>query len=160
MPINFTHTRLVLTFLLLSFLISCGGSKRAVSASTEAKQITDYAQSFINTPYRYGGTTGQGMDCSGLIYQSFLQYGKEIPRTTKQLSDYGQKIKLKNTQIGDLLFFKTSKKWGGINHVGLVTNISGNYIEFIHSTTSRGVIVSDLNQTYWAKSFKFARRVL
>jgi cell wall-associated NlpC family hydrolase len=100
------------------------------------------------------------MDCSGLIYQSFLKYGKEIPRTTKQLSGYGQKIKLKNTQIGDLLFFKTSKKWGGINHVGLVTNIDGKYIEFIHSTTSRGVIVSKINEKYWAQAYKFARRIL
>jgi len=160
MPFNLAHTRLILVFSLLSFLVSCGGSKRAVSTSVDAQQITDYAMNFVNTPYQYGGTTRQGMDCSGLIYQAFLRHGKEIPRTTKDLSKYGQKVKLKRARVGDLLFFKTSKKWGGINHVGLVTNINGDYIEFIHSTTSRGVIVSGLNQAYWTKSFKFARRIL
>ena len=145
---------------MILFFVSCGITGQAASSSTTAKKISTYAKDYLNTPYRYGGTSKQGMDCSGLIFQSFLKYGKELPRTTKDLSKYGQKIKLKHTRVGDLLFFKTSKKWGGINHVGLVTKVYGNSIEFIHSTTSKGVIISGLNQYYWAKTFKFARRVL
>ncbi len=161
MPAKLRTIRPILVFSLLSLFVSCGGSKRAVTTSSNAQQITDYAKGFINTPYRYGGTTRQGMDCSGLIYQSFLQYGKTLPRTTKDLSTYGQKIKLKRVRVGDLLFFKTSKKlFGGINHVGLVVKSNGRDIQFIHSTSSRGVIITSLNEQYWSDVFKIARRVL
>jgi cell wall-associated NlpC family hydrolase len=147
--------------LLSSFLfISCSGSKKVATNVNSAVEITSYAKSYINTPYRFGGSTTAGMDCSGLIYKSFLRYGKKLPRTTKGLSGYGKKIKLKNVRQGDLLFFKTSKKWGGINHVGIAIRVSGNQIEFIHSTTSSGVIISRMNEKYWSQSYKFARRVL
>lgn len=158
---KFTSIRLVLAFSIFSVLVSCGGSKRAVTTSSNARQITDYAKGFIETPYRYGGTTRRGMDCSGLIYQAFLQHGKSLPRTTKGLSSYGRKVKLKRARVGDLLFFKTSKKlFGGINHVGLVVKSNGREIQFIHSTTSRGVIVTNLQEQYWFDAFKHARRVL
>jgi cell wall-associated NlpC family hydrolase len=142
-----------------SSLISCGGSKKVSQKSVNDQDIVQYASSFIGTPYRYGGTSRRGMDCSGLIYQVYLGQGKALPRTTKDLSRYGQKVQLNRARIGDLLFFKTSKKWGGINHVGLITKIDGNSIEFIHSTTSRGVIISGLNENYWSRAYKFARRI-
>jgi cell wall-associated NlpC family hydrolase len=154
------HHKLPLLYILLLILVSCGGSKRVTSTSNSVEQITAYAKKFIDTPYRYGGTTHQGMDCSGLIYHTFLKHNKELPRTTNDMSKYGKKIKLKHARVGDLLFFKTSKKRGGINHVGLVTEVNGYYIEFIHSTTSRGVIVSKLNESYWSRAYKFTRRVL
>jgi len=161
MPTKFTFVRLILAFSLLTMLFSCGGSKQVVTISSNARQITNYAEDFVNTPYRYGGTTRQGMDCSGLIYQSFSHHGKSLPRTTKELSQYGRKIKLKRVRVGDLLFFKTSKKlFGGINHVGLVVKSNGRDIQFIHSTTSRGVIITSLEEQYWSDAFKLARRVL
>jgi len=161
MSTKLTSLRIILAFSLLSVLVSCGGSKRAVTTSTKARQIADYAKNYINTPYRYGGKTRQGMDCSGLIYQSFLHHKKLLPRTTKELSKYGRKIKLKHVRVGDLLFFKTSKKlFGDINHVGLVVKSNGHGIQFIHSTTSRGVIITSLQEQYWFDAFKLARRVL
>ena len=161
MPAKKSFKQSIIVFLLLVSLVSCGGSKRSVSASAEAKQITDYAQGFINTPYQYGGTSRQGMDCSGLIYQSFLKHDVNIPRTSKNMSKIGRKVKLRKVAIGDLLFFKSSKKWfGGINHVGLVVSVDRGNIQFIHSTTSRGVTISRLDNEYWSKSFRFAKRVL
>lgn len=161
MPSKLTFIRPILVFFLLSLLISCGSSKRAISSSVDAQQITDYAKSFLNTPYRYGGTNESGMDCSGLIYRAFYQHDFNLPRTTDGLSKAGKKIRLKKVKVGDLLFFKTSKKlFGGINHVGLVVKSNGRDIKFIHSTTSRGVIVTDLSEYYWSNCFKKARRVL
>lgn len=154
------HIRPILVPFLMLFLFSCGGSKQVASASGNSDQIITYALSLENTPYRYGGTTQHGMDCSGLIYNAFLKHGKELPRTTKGLSTYGQKIKLSKVSIGDLMFFKTSKKGRGINHVALVVEVSGDQISFIHSTTSRGVIVSDFSESYWSRAFRYARRVL
>jgi len=146
-------------FLIIS-LASCGSSKR-LAKENKAQQITTYAKSFLGTSYRYGGTTSSGMDCSGLVYRSFYRNGIELPRTSKAMSKRGKKTKLRKVKIGDLLFFKTSNKWGGgINHVGLVIKADGRHTKFIHSTTSQGVVVSNLSQKYWRKSFKFAKRVL
>ena len=160
MPLKSVYFQLSTLIVMCFSLISCGGSKKIAQNSSDDQDIVQYASSFIGTPYRYGGTSQRGMDCSGLIYQVYLGQGKALPRTTKDLSKYGQKVKLNRARVGDLLFFKTSKKWGGINHVGLITKIDRNAIEFIHSTSSRGVILSDLSQNYWAESFKYARRIL
>lgn len=140
--------------------LSCG-SIRTNNYPSKSNHIITYAKSFLGTPYQYGGTTTSGMDCSGLIHQSFLRYGIEIPRTSRNMSKMGKKIQLKKIKKGDLLFFKTSKKWfGDINHVGLVVMVNGKDIKFIHSSTSQGVIISPLRKKYWFKNFKFARRVL
>ncbi len=149
------------TFLLLMLIIlsSCGGSKR-LAQKTKAQQISSYAQSFLGTSYKYGGTNSSGMDCSGLVYRAFYRHGTELPRTSKNMSKIGDKTRLKKAKVGDLIFFKTPIKGRGINHVGLITKVNGRDISFIHSTTSQGVIVTNLNQKYWKKSFKFVKRVL
>lgn len=148
-----------LILFLIFCLASCGGSKR-VAQNNKAQQISNYAQSFLGTSYRYGGTNSSGMDCSGLVYRAFYRHGFELPRTSRAMSKMGKKTKLKKVKVGDLLFFSTSKKGRGINHVGLVIKANGRETSFIHSTTSRGVLVSKLSQKYWKKSFKFAKRVL
>ena len=76
------------------------------------------------------------------------------------MSKEGRKIKLNDVKKGDLLFFRTNKKNSRINHVGLVVDIHKNDIRFIHSTTSRGVIVSSIKEGYWNYAFVEARRVL
>ncbi len=160
-----------LTILLcISFLLtSCGASKTTSSynpgksnerKTTVADKITWTAVSYKGTPYRYGGTTKKGMDCSGLIYTSFKARNRNIPRTSGEMYKYGNSISLKNVQRGDLLFFTTTKKRGRINHVGLVTSIKNNTVYFIHSTTSKGVIVSTMEQSYWKRTFVKAKRVL
>ncbi|WP_313791538.1 C40 family peptidase [Lacinutrix neustonica] len=72
----------------------------------------------------------------------------------------GDWIDLKEVQKGDLLFFATKKNNRNVNHVGLVTAIYGDDVEFIHSTTSRGVITSKLKEKYWYFAFVQARRLL
>ena len=98
------------------------------------------------------------MDCSGLIYTSFKEEEVVLPRTSRAMSTQGTKTSLKNVKVGDLLFFKTSKK-NVISHVGLVVK-AGKKIEFIHSSTSKGVTISSLDERYWNNAFAWARRIL
>lgn len=127
---------------------------------SKADYIIDYAQQFKGVRYKWGGTTKSGMDCSGLIYEAFKSNDIFLPRISRDMAKKGNKIQLKKVLKGDLLFFKTGNRRNAINHVGLIVDIRDNDIKFIHATTSKGVIVSGLNETYWLKAFHEARRIL
>ncbi|MEP3839106.1 MAG: C40 family peptidase [Algibacter sp.] len=128
--------------------------------TSKADYIVDYAKQFEGVRYKWGGTTKSGMDCSGLVYESFNSYDITLPRISRDMAKKGHKIGLKKVVKGDLLFFKTGNRRNSINHVGLIVDIKDNDIKFIHATSSKGVIVSGLNETYWLKAFHEARRVL
>lgn len=131
---------------------------KETSRLTEA--IIKNAKKYKGTKYKYGGTTRKGMDCSGLIYTAFKEEDISMPRTTTTLATHGDWIDLKEVQEGDLLFFATSKNSRKVNHVGIVTTSRLGKVEFIHSSTSRGVMISDLSEKYWYFAFVQARRVL
>lgn len=152
-------------FTLLSILLiftSCGGSKKTVKNLSESKtdRIIQQAQAFAGTRYKFGGTTSKGMDCSGLIYTAFQKENIVLPRISRNMAKRGRPIKDKEIEKGDLLFFRTNKSNNRINHVGLVTAVRDDDIYFIHSTTSKGVITSNLIERYWEKAYVMARRVL
>lgn len=138
-------------------------NKKTTNTSTKNSKkdnIVDYAYQFQGVRYKWGGNTKSGMDCSGLIYESFKSSNVILPRVSRDMAKKGVKIQLKKVQKGDLLFFKTGNRRNSINHVGLIVDIRDNDIKFIHATTSKGVIVSGLNEAYWLKAFYEARRVL
>ncbi len=135
-------------------------SSSTINYSTVAKKVVDNAKKFDGVRYKYGGTTKKGMDCSGLVLTSFKQENISLPRTTKDLSQTGNWVDIKQVQKGDLLFFATKKNSRTINHVGIVTNSRVGNVEFIHASTSRGVMVSNLAERYWYFAFVQARRVL
>lgn len=127
---------------------------------SKADHIVNYAKQFEGVRYKWGGTTKSGMDCSGLIFESFKSSEIILPRISRDMAKKGTKIQLKKVLKGDLIFFKTGNKRNSINHVGLVVEIKNNDIKFIHSTTRAGVIISGLNESYWLKAFYQARRIL
>ena len=134
--------------------------KSTKTSSQIIENVINNAKDFDGVHYKYGGTTKAGMDCSGLVYTAFKKEHINLPRISRDMAKSGLRVSLENVQEGDLLFFQTNKKRKAINHVGLViTSRTGN-IEFIHATTSKGVIVSSLAERYWYYSFKEARRVL
>ncbi len=139
-------------------------SRTSTSTSTPPtkaiKNIISYAESFKGTKYKYGGTTKRGMDCSGLVVTSFQKENIQLPRTTSALKTTGQWIDVNDVKEGDLLFFATKKNSRNVNHVGIVTKARPGYVEFIHSTTSRGVITSNLSERYWYLAYVQARRVI
>ncbi|MTG96971.1 NlpC/P60 family protein [Myroides sp. BIT-d1] len=128
----------------------------SVYAGTDA--ILNTAFNYEGVRYRFGGTTYSGIDCSGLVMNAFANTDLNLPRTSSELAQVGEKIKKNKAQKGDLIFFKT--RGNRISHVGIITEVTPNDIKFIHSSTSRGVIVSSINETYYKNRFVQINRVL
>ena len=128
--------------------------------NTLALSVIENAMEFMGVKYKYGGTTKKGMDCSGLIYTAFLKEDIELPRVSRYMALEGEALDLGEVIPGDLLFFQTNKNKKVINHVGLVVRTEDNDIKFIHSSTSKGVITSSINERYWKGVYVAARRVL
>ncbi|SEB94566.1 Cell wall-associated hydrolase, NlpC family [Tenacibaculum sp. MAR_2009_124] len=157
-----------------SLLYSCGSSQKIVRQTPKKKTIKKTvskkpsladkvvwtAVSYKGIPYRYGGMNKNGMDCSGLIYVSFKKRNINLPRTSRLMYAEGFSIPLNKIKRGDLLFFNTSRRGRNVNHVGLVTSAKRGSIQFIHSTSSKGVLVSYLRENYWKRAFIKAKRVI
>lgn len=148
----------------LFILSSCGTVSPLIIVPNKEISITDKvvfnALQFEGVIYRRGGVTSDGFDCSGLIYTSFIKENILLPRQSMYMANKGAEITLDQARKGDLLFFITGRKSRKINHVGLIVSIEDNEINFIHSTSGRGVIISSLSEKYWKKSFLKATKVL
>ncbi len=132
------------------------GSKKHTNSRVE--KLLRTADSYKGTPYKYGGTTRNGIDCSGFVGACYRAIGIELPRRSADIAKTGKSIPLNKVKPGDILVFKTSGNKP--SHVGIVYKIKNGEIFFIHSSTSKGVIVSSLNENYWQKHFYQVRRVL
>ncbi|MFC4221086.1 C40 family peptidase [Flagellimonas marina] len=135
-------------------------SREEEPVNAKAEAIISTAMGYSGTRYKYGGTTKKGMDCSGLVYVSLRENDILFPRVSYQMAEEGQRIRVDEVQKGDLLYFKTGKSGKRVNHVGLVVEVEGDDVKFIHATTSRGVLVSSLREGYWNYSFVKAMRIL
>jgi len=133
------------------------GDEVVVSTSITNK-IVRKALSYKGTKYKYGGTSKSGMDCSGLMFTSFKSGGVILPRTSISQSKKGVKVSKAKAQKGDLVFFKTGGK-RSINHVGLVVSVDNRDVKFVHSSSSRGVMISSLREGYWSNAFSQVRRI-
>ena len=111
------------------------------------KRLDRQYRDWKGTPYRQGGMNRRGIDCSGFVYVAFRDgLGMHIPRTTESLANYGTHITKHQLNVGDLVFFKTGF---GKHHVGIYI---GNQ-QFVHASTSKGVMKSSLNNPYWADHY-------
>lgn len=124
-----------------------------------ASQMINNAMDFLGVRYRGGGTSSDGMDCSGMVTAVYNLFDISIPRTSRDMATVGEKVDSTNVKKGDLIFFKTNGK-RVINHVGMVVDIIGDEIKFIHSSTSKGVIISSTKESYYKKTFAQVNRVL
>lgn len=152
--------KLSLFLLVVVTLASCASAKKAKVRNYRINTVISTAKGYMGTPYRWGGTSRSGIDCSGLLCNSFRMISYELPRTSDQQSKVGKKVKRKQLEPGDLVFFATGKRKRKVTHVGLVTDVRGQSVKFIHSSSSMGVVISDLNQKYYSKRFRYGRRPL
>jgi len=174
----------ILLFFLLSFLISCAPCQpvappersnkvKIVPQKTAQKPQTQTSQTsqnttvitgisewdnvllpWLGTPYLYGGSSKTGTDCSGFVSSVYMEKeGMYLPRTTTEGFNVGNSISRSKLEIGDLVYFKDR---GRISHVGIFVG-KGN---FIHASTSRGVTVTPLDDSYWKPRYAGARRHL
>ena len=124
----------------------------AVLLSTPAEEVKntkmfEFIDDWYGTPYRLGGTTKKGVDCSAFSQFLFASvYGLSIPRTAKEQYNLTSRISRTQLNEGDLIFFNTR---GGISHVGVYLQNN----KFVHASTSGGVMISDIFDEYWAKKF-------
>ena len=151
--------RSYLFFTLLIFLSSCISQKK-ISKDNRINSVIGNARTYIGTPYKWGGNDKRGIDCSGLLVRSFESVGIKLPRTTSLQIDLGKKVSLKKSKEGDLVFFAFGKSKRKVTHVGLVSNRKNNSdIKFIHASSSKGVIETQLIRDYYLNRIRKIKRV-
>ena len=124
-------------------------SRGAAMAST----LTRHAMRFLGVPYSFGGTSAYGFDCSGYVQHVFALMGRSLPRTADAQYFAGKSF-AGQPRAGDLVFFHTYER--GVSHVGIA--LGGD--RFVHASSSHGVMVSTLHDSYWGARYLGAKRVV
>lgn len=126
-------------------------------ASKERKAIVEEAYTWLGTPYKYATQQkGKSTDCSGLtmvVYETVT--GIKIPRNSAKQAEFCDQIKTKEVKPGDLVFFATGKDPNKVSHVGIMVDEDN----FIHASSSKGVVVSQLSSNYYTRTFLMFGRV-
>jgi peptidoglycan endopeptidase LytE len=121
-------------------------------AAIAPERVVTEAKKLVGTPYKWGGTTPKGFDCSGFVYYTYKKVGKTLPRSSAQMFQKGKTVHKSKLRPGDLVFFSTYKK--GASHVAIY--IGNN--KMIHAT-SKGVKIDSLNSSYWKPKYVGAKRL-
>ncbi|MGV3609549.1 MAG: C40 family peptidase [Fluviicola sp.] len=133
----------------------------APKINKQVEEIIQFAKKFLGTPYHYAGSTPSGFDCSGFIYYVMGNFGMRLSRSSPGLAEFGKTVKLSELQPGDLMFFKgRSTRTSGVGHVAMVVEVKEGVIKFIHSSTSRGVIIDTFNNSgYYVPRYLKSKRL-
>jgi len=152
-------SRLVFSLLILYSLSACGGSQHSLAPMSISASDTPTSQKLFahynewrGVRYREGGQSKMGIDCSGFVQLAYKQkFNKNIPRSTELMANSGNSVKRNSIRPGDVVFFKTGWKQ---RHVGIYVGKG----EFIHASSSRGVMKSRLSNPYWSDAYWMSRR--
>ena len=129
-------------------------SENILLTKEQGAAIVATAKSFIGVPYVFGGITPAGFDCSGLLQYVFKMHGLTIPRLADEQYNLGRSAEINKLSPGDLVFFSTYTS--GVSHCGIYV---GNG-KFLHASSSRGVMISNLSDEYWRKRFVGAKKLV
>ncbi|MDD4847162.1 MAG: C40 family peptidase [Bacteroidales bacterium] len=128
----------------------------------KAKPIIDFGKKYLGKPYRYRLPNGNFLDCSGFVSHIYAQEGIHLPHSSASIATLTEKIKFSDIKKGDLLFFKgRNTKSSRVGHVAMVVSVDSNYIEMMHSSCSRGVMIEKYchGNKYYTSRFLFAGRL-
>ncbi|MEC5394584.1 C40 family peptidase [Bergeyella sp. RCAD1439] len=133
--------------------------EKAILFEKKMDELMAEAESYLGTPYRYGGMSRSGIDCSAFVLSVFgATMGMNLPRVAASQALQGESVSKEELRKGDLVFFS---RGGRISHVGIVHHIDeAGEIQFIHASTSKGVMISPLSDKYWGPKFRFAKRII
>lgn len=132
-------------------------SPRGADTGSRRETFIRAARVYLGTPYVRGGTDRSGMDCSGLVYRAALEGpGIQLPRTVSSISGAAERIADKAMEPGDLLFFNTT---GRLSHVAIYLG-GGTFVHAASDGPRTGVIISNLSEAYWKRTYSFAGRIL
>lgn len=135
-----------------------GGTEKALNIrDASPDEIISTARKYIGVPHCMGGTTMKCMDCSGLLVTVFGKYGIKLPHSSQEQARYGKIIKkIDDLQKGDLVFFIRSYNTANfITHSGICTGDN----KFIHTSSTVGVTITSLSDSYWNEKFIFGTRI-
>jgi len=125
------------------------------TGTVDAGRMNKIIAGYLRTPYKSGGVDKNGIDCSGLVMVVYNEYNStKLPRNTGKLYNKLKNVESKKIAYGDLVFFALNSS--GVSHVGIY--IGNN--KFVHASKARGVMINSMNEEYYSKSFRGARRVL
>ncbi len=128
---------------------SFGAAEKALALEL---RLTKTALRYLGVPYSWGGESFSGVDCSGFVQAVFRRNGIDLPRTADAQYEVGRRISTSGLQPGDLVFFETYSV--GASHVGIYLGQG----QFVHASSSNGVRVDSLSESYYANRFIGARR--
>lgn len=122
-------------------------------------KMIEMAKKYIGTPYRSGGKSKTGFDCSGFMYYLFQQFNYTISPSSKSLFSFGEEIEKDCVQVGDFAFFR-GRSNTSVGHVAMVINVDENNFDIIHATVSKGVMIDKnvLSSPYYKPRFLSFRR--
>jgi cell wall-associated NlpC family hydrolase len=165
----FTIQRTVLSGLLFCAVFFGNGasaqSKNPQQAEADTlnaiESLVSFANKHLHIPYRSGGSSKKGFDCSGFVRYCFSKWDILLPHSSEAQSEKGAIIELPEARPGDLIFFKGhSSKTSRIGHVGIITDVTPGYVRFIHSAWKGGVRYDLLSADYYKKRFVAIRRMI
>ncbi len=122
----------------------------SVTKRKNREEIIEVAKKYVGVPYLWAGNDPKGFDCSGFTsYVMQLSLQQNLPRRAKDQFESAVKVKQKDVQMGDLVFFDNGS---GISHVGIIASNKGEPLKMIHASSSKGIVITDIEQsTYWQK---------
>ena len=157
--------KVIILLLSLSLISGCKSSKTASSGKSqkeyESNDLVTTAKKHLGTRYRAGGSNpSTGFDCSGFTKYVFSQFGIKLPPSSADQAEFGKVVPLEKADKGDLIFFKGGdEKSKKVGHVGIVIGGKGDDLQFIHASTSKGIMISKLGEKYFKVRFVRIRRV-